>query len=249
MKKLVTTLSTIAAVAAIAAPAFANTTPQTLPFAQDWSNIGLITVSDDWSAVPGIVGYRGDDITASTGTDPQTLTGDGTVTIDVNANVADPSPQISGGVYENELTDPVVSLQGSGTADAPNLVLYIDATGKQNITVSYQLRDVDASADIATQPVALQYRTAPGAWTNVPAGFVANGALPGANVTGPSALVVATLPAGADGSATLQIRIITSNAVGNDQHVGVDSIRVFGEDIPTPAASTTWGKLKSVYKN
>ena len=29
----------------------ADTTPQTLPFAQNWSNTGLITVDDNWSAV------------------------------------------------------------------------------------------------------------------------------------------------------------------------------------------------------
>jgi hypothetical protein len=249
MKKLVTTLCTVAAVAAFTAPSFANSTPQTLPFSQNWTNIGLITVSDDWSGVPGIVGFRGDDVTASTGTDPQTLTGDGTVTIDVNANTADPSTQISGGIYEAELANPTICFQGSGTADAPHIVLYIDASGKQNILVSYQLRDVDASTDTATQPVALQYRTAPGAWTNVPAGFVANGAFPAAGATGNTTLVSTTLPAGANGAPGLQIRIITSNAVGNDQQVGIDDIAVSGEDIPVPAAATTWGRLKSVYKN
>ncbi|MFN0278122.1 MAG: hypothetical protein ACKVRN_05905, partial [Pyrinomonadaceae bacterium] len=39
-----------------------NNTPQTLPFTQDWTNAGLITVDDDWSGVPGIIGYRGDDL-------------------------------------------------------------------------------------------------------------------------------------------------------------------------------------------
>jgi hypothetical protein len=31
-----------------------TTTPQTLPFSQNWTNTGLITANDDWSGVPGI---------------------------------------------------------------------------------------------------------------------------------------------------------------------------------------------------
>src|SRR3972149_6084542 len=68
-------------------PALANSVYQALPFSQDWSNTGLITLSDDWSGVPGIIGYRGDDLTTVTGTDPQTILADGTSTpVDVNAN-------------------------------------------------------------------------------------------------------------------------------------------------------------------
>ncbi len=39
--------------------ASANTTPQPLPFSQNWSSRGMITVNDDWSGVPGVMGYRG----------------------------------------------------------------------------------------------------------------------------------------------------------------------------------------------
>src|SRR6185503_14782487 len=38
----------------------ADSTAQTLPFSQNWSNTGLITLDDNWSGVPGIVGYLGD---------------------------------------------------------------------------------------------------------------------------------------------------------------------------------------------
>ena len=30
------------------------------PFSQNWSNANLIPSNDDWSAVPSIIGYRGD---------------------------------------------------------------------------------------------------------------------------------------------------------------------------------------------
>ena len=52
------------------APVAANTTAQTLPFTQDWTNTNLITVNDSWSGVPGVTGFRGQDIT--TGVDRPT---------------------------------------------------------------------------------------------------------------------------------------------------------------------------------
>src|SRR4030095_10693045 len=65
---------------------------------QDWSNISLITTSDDWSGVPSIIGYRGDGLTGGTGTDPQTIITSGTEVVDVNANQTNPNTFITGGV-------------------------------------------------------------------------------------------------------------------------------------------------------
>ena len=48
---------------------------QSLPYTQDWSNIGLITVNDNWSGVPGVIGYRGDALTSSNDVNPQTVLG------------------------------------------------------------------------------------------------------------------------------------------------------------------------------
>ena len=164
----------------------ADTAPQSLPFAQDWTNTGLITADDDWAGVPGIVGYRGDSLTASTGTDPQTLLADNLV-VDVIANQTNPDTFTTGGVAEFDIADPVVALQGSGTADAPYLTVDLNTTGQTDINVAYTLRDVDGSADNAVQPVALQYRVGTsGAYTNVPAGFVADA------TTGPSLATLVT---------------------------------------------------------
>ena len=63
----VTAASTLA-VCLAAGFAAADTTPQTLPFAQAWTNTSLITVNDNWSGVAGIQGFRGDNLTAGTGT-------------------------------------------------------------------------------------------------------------------------------------------------------------------------------------
>ncbi|HEX4935900.1 MAG TPA: hypothetical protein VFV33_22120, partial [Gemmatimonadaceae bacterium] len=132
-----------------------------MPFAQDWSNEGLISVSDDWLSVPGIIGYRGDGLTAATGIDPQTVLGEGTLVVDVNANLTNPNTFATGGVAEFHAGtggNAVVALQGSGTARAPHLVLSVNTTGLFNITVDYNLRDIDGAADNSIQPVALQYR-------------------------------------------------------------------------------------------
>ena len=76
-----------AVVTAAPQPVQADNTAQTLPFSQDWTNIGLITANDDWSGVLGIVGYIGDYGSANpTGVDPQTLLTDYSTVIDVIAN-------------------------------------------------------------------------------------------------------------------------------------------------------------------
>lgn len=222
-------LSAIAAsLLAAANPVFADSTYQTLPFSQDWSNTGLIATSDSWSGVPGIVGYRGDDMTAATGVDPQTLLGEGTPIVDVNANQIAPNTYTTGGVAEFEIADPTIALNGSGTADAPYIQIHLNTTGFQNIQVAYDLRDLDGSTDNATQQVALQYRIgSSGNFINVPAGYVAD-ATSGPSLATQVTPVAATLPAAADNQSQLQIRIVTSNAAGNDEWVGVDNISISG---------------------
>ena len=204
----------------------ANNSAQTIPFSQNWSNTGLITANDDWSGVPGIEGFRGDGLTGGTGVDPQTvLAGDDPGVLDVNVGQA-PS-FATGGIAEFDgLANPVVAFQGSGTARAPYIKIYLNTTGQSGINISYNLRDVDGTADNAVQPVALQFRVgSSGSFTNVPAGFVADA------TTGPSLAtlvtpVSATLPAAAENQALVQIRIITTDAVGSDEWVGVDDISI-----------------------
>ena len=206
----------------------ADTTAQPIPFSQDWSNVGLITVNNDWSNVPGIIGYRGDDLTTATGTDPQTILADGSGTpVNVNANQTNPDTFTSGGVTEFEITNPVVALQGSGTADAPHIVIHLNTTGQSNIAVAYDVRDVDGSTDNAVQPVALQYRIgSTGNYTNIPAAFIAD-ATTGGQATQITPVNV-VLPAAADNQPLVQLRVITTNAVGNDEWVGIDNINIGG---------------------
>ncbi len=209
-------------------------------FTQNWTNTGQITANDDWGGVPGIEGFLGQDITTSTGTDPQTLTGDSGVAgdLDIIANQTNPDTLATGGVAEFDgIADPSVALNGSGTADAPHLIVYLNTIGVQNVRVQYDARDLDGSIDDAASPLALQYRVGEtGNWTNVPAAFIADA------TTGPSLATLVThvdvtLPAAVQNQAKVQIRIITTNSAGNDEWIGIDNIVVSSSALPpgTPA--------------
>ena len=117
---------------------------------------------------------------------------------------------------------------------------HLDTTGRANVYVAYILRDIDGTADNAIQPVALQYRVGrSGDYTNLPAGFVADA------TTGPSLATLVTpvnvaLPSAADNQALVQIRIITTNAAGTDEWVGIDDISVTASAIDqAPAVQST----------
>jgi uncharacterized protein len=210
--------------------AAANSTAQPLPFSQNWTITSQITADDDWAGVPGIVGYRGDGLTAEQGADPQEVLDDGTSTpVDVIANLGASVSNTSGGVGEFDgLADRVVALQGSGTADAPFLLLNLDTTGLTQVVVAYTLRDIDSSDDDAVQRVALHYRVgSSGSFTNLPGGYVADAS------TGPSQATLVTpvsvmLPSAADNQPLVQVRILTTDAAGNDEWIGVDDLLVTG---------------------
>jgi hypothetical protein len=198
------------------------------PLTQSWSDTSLIATDDDWSHVPAIVGHRGDAMTAEPGTDPRTVLADGSATpVDVSANRTDPGAiGLAAGVAEFELPNPVVGLQGSATAAAPHLVIALDTRGRTGIAVRYVLRDIDASAADAAESVALQYRVGEtGEFDNAPGGYVADA------TTGPSEATMVTevrtvLPAPVDNQPVVYLRVITTDAGGRDEWVGIDDIDV-----------------------
>lgn len=198
-------------------------------FSQDWTDTSLITANGDWTNVPSIVGYAGAGLTSATDADPQLITGtSAAINGDVSlfANQTAPNSFNSGGVAEFQITNPTIALNGSGSANAPYIALYMDSTGRQNVTLTFNARDLDGSTDNSKQQIAVQYRVGDtGAWINVPSGYIADAS------TGPSLAtamtpVNVTLPAGANNQLQLQIRIITTNAGGNDEWIGIDDINV-----------------------
>ncbi len=212
----------------------ANAVPHNLGtsnFSQNWSNAGQITTNNDWSGVPSIEGYRGDNLTAATGTDPQTITaGESAGVINAIANQSAPDSLATGGVAEFDgITNFSVALNGSGTADAPYILIYINTTGRTNIQVAYLLRDLDGSADNSTQPVALQYlvgaQSGTSVFTNIAAAFVAD-ASSGPSLATLTTPVSITLPAACENQSLVLLRIMTANAAGNDEWIGIDDISI-----------------------
>lgn len=235
-------LAALALLGALAAAASANLVYfdlSTSDFSQNWSNAGLITADDDWSGVGSVMGYRGDNGSQATNTDPQTLLLDLSGVVDVNANRNDPDVFLSGGVAEFDgISNSTVALNGSGTADAPNLVLYMNATGRKDVTISYLLRDLDGSVDNSTQQFALQYRVgSSGNFTNVPSGYVADASGGPSEATKTTAVSVSL--AAWDNVSQLEFRVMTTNAGGNDEWVGVDDISVTSHPVPEPASLMT----------
>lgn len=206
------------------------------PLAQDWSDTGLITVDDDWARVPAIVGHRGDGLVGEPGVDPRTILADGSATpVDVTANRTDPGAiGLAAGVAEFELPDPVVAVEGSATAGAPHLVIALDTRERAGIAVGLVLRDIDASAADAVEPVALQYRVGgAGEFANAHGGYVADA------TTGPGEATAVTrirtvLPAAVDDQPLVELRVITTDAAGRDEWVGLDDIEVSAGAVAGP---------------
>ena len=208
---------------------------------QNWGT-NQITGNDDWSGVPSIQGFLGDiDAGSPTGVNPTTLTGGALGAIDVIANQSNTTIN-SGGVAEFDgIANPTVALQGSGTADAPSLVLYLDATGRQNVRVQFNARDIDATAsEDAIQQINVQYRIGnSGTWTNVTNGYIADATTGGAiNPASQVTAVDVTLPAAANNQAQVQVRIMTTNAAGSDEWVGIDDINVSSAPVIGPPPAT-----------
>lgn len=211
-------------------------TKLTVPYSQDWSDAGLITADDDWSGVTGVQGYLGDyDSGSPTNVDPQTLTAETLGAPDVIANNTATSlgGVSNGGVLEAQGLG-TVALQGSGSADAPNLVFRLDLTGRSGVSFGFDARDVDDQASDATQQLAVQYRVGTtGEFTNLPAGYLADASGTGTTTTTP---VSVALPAEADGASDVFVRVLTTNAGGSDEWIGIDDVTVAEG---TPALSVT----------
>ncbi len=234
----------------------ANSTAQAPPLAQAWTNTALITADDNWSGVPGIEGFfLSNTLESPTGVDPQTILGDTigtmgtTVVLDVIANQTQPNTLSNGGVAEFHVTqqavpdnsNPTIALNGSGTADAPFLLLHLNTTGASTINVAYNVRDLDCSADNTNQQVVLQYRIGnSGNYTNVAGSYIADATTGGSLCTLVTPISV-TLPAAVDNQPLVQLRILSTNAPGNDEWIGIDDINVTAgaaADTP-PTVSTT----------
>jgi uncharacterized protein len=222
---------------------FANSTPQSVPYSLTTASDSWVTANDNWSGAPGIEGFRGDELTSSTGADPQAILGaDDPGVLDVNANQTNPNTFATGGVTEFNTdvgASPAVSrtiyaLTGSGTADAPYLRFHFNTTGASSLNFSYTAVDLDGSIDNSVQQIGVHYRIgSTGTWTNLPGGYIAD-ASQGPSLSGARTTRTFALPAALNNQSLVQIRIMTTNAVGNDEWIGIENISLTGSSGPLP---------------
>lgn len=200
------------------------------PLLQDWSNTGNISADDNWANVIAIEGFRGTGLAPVPGTDPRTILADNPAnTLDVNANQTNPATSTVDGVAEFEIANPTIALKGSDSATAPNIVIHLNTlTGcdGKSVNVTFKARDIDASPNNAVSPIAVQYRIGgSGNYTNVFGAYIVD-TTTGPNQAGAETLMSATLPNAATGVAQLDVRILTTNAVGADEWIGIDDINI-----------------------
>ncbi|HLM03011.1 MAG TPA: carboxypeptidase-like regulatory domain-containing protein [Pyrinomonadaceae bacterium] len=227
-----------------------------LTLTADPASADLIAVNNDWSSIPHVEGYRGDDL-APEGTDPQTVTSTETgmdfplpltPSTYIQANKGNTSAVNNGGLAEFDRAPDVNNIcygfQGNVQADNPYMVFYINTTGRFGINMSYRVRDVDAGNNSSVSAIALQYRLGEsGPFINVPAGFIAD-ATDGPNISGRVTTRNVALPAAVNNQPQVQVRLITSNAAGPDEWIGVNNI-VLGPFGPTAAGASVGGRIYS----
>ena len=225
--------------AAHAGGAYASLAAGNLSFAITPANANLINSNDDWSGFTNVEGYFGKNLTATHGIDPQTILGTefAANTLpnsppQVNANKGNPSAYNAGGLTEFD-SGPYLALGFQGNTQAnPYLVFFVNTLGRSNVTINYEVTDIDGGSNDAVSPIALQYRTGPtGLFTNIPAGFIAD-ATDGPNLSGRVTSKTVVLPSGAWNKPQVQIRLITTNAANPsggstpDEWVGVNNISI-----------------------
>jgi hypothetical protein len=202
-------------------------------FSQNWNSpTTIINGNGDWASVPSIVGYEGGGLTSAVGIDPQTLLNGGSSNANVIANqTAIPlDTLVPGGIMEfNGFSNQTIALKASDAVSAPHLLLYMNATGQQNVRVSFTAKDIDNTATSnAITPIAVQYRIGnTGDFINLPDGALTDiTAQSNDSSFIRSARLTVLLPKEASNQANIQIRIMTTNAVGVDEWVGIDDIKV-----------------------
>jgi len=200
------------------------------PLLQDWSDTTLLDNPDDWTQVIGIEAFTGAGLSPTAGADARTILADNPAgTMRVVPNQTDPVNSTADGIAEFQIANPTVALRGSDRDQAPNLVIHVNTTagcaGKY-VSVKYDVRDIDGSANNAVSQVNTQYRIGgSGPYTNVTFGYLADATTGPGQASAVSPRTV-TLPFAATGQPKVDIRIMTTNALGTDEWVGIDNIRI-----------------------
>ena len=181
-------------------------------FSQNWTNTGQITANDNWSGVPFIIGYLGDiDAASPTNVDPRTLTG-ADLRRDRRHRQPDQHDQHFG---RRRRVPPRQSRSSACRARAPPTRRASSSTWTRPAAPTSASRPTCATSTAAsttppsrstssTAPI----RTAPG--PTCPGAYFADVTAGSAPPRSPRS--TSSCPPGANGAATLEIRIMTTNA-------------------------------------
>ena len=210
----------------------------------------LITSNDNWTGVPSTEGYCGNGLTSTSGVDPRTV-----VTAEfpqsalpnssstcVAANKGNPNAFNVGGLAEFDTgTFLAFGIQGNVQSRAPYMVFYVNTTGRSNIRFAFEATDIDAGSNNSVTQVAVQYRVGEtGNFTNIPEGYIADVTDP--NVAGRKTSKNILLPSAIDNQLKVQIRIITTDAAGPDEWLGINNV-VIGGLAPSAAGVPVSGQV------
>lgn len=216
------------------------------PLNETWTDTSRINVDGDWTQVVAIEAFTGGNLSPTPGTDVRTILADNPAgSIAVKANQTNPATSTADGVAEFEIANPTVALKGSDTATAPNLVIHLNTTigcNGKSVVVYYKVRDIDDSANNAVSQVNAQYRVGgTGNYTNISGSYIADA------TTGPNQATLVThrsvtLPLAATGQPKVDVRIMTNNAAGADEWVGIDDINI-NCAYPTSATAYVGGRV------
>lgn len=207
-----------------------------LPWVLD-VNPSQLTLDDDWTWLPGVRGYPGADPGQSAGADPRTLLAprlEAPPVLRANWKSLDVRLLEPFAVFELEpatagVSEARLGLLAGAEHDAPFLLFLVNATGQPSpIGIQLDVIDVDGSGYDAVQPVALQFRLGTVGDFSALSGATAYApdVTDGPGQRGRVTTLSAQLPAGAAGQPQVQIRVLTANAEGHDELIGIDNVRI-----------------------
>lgn len=208
-----------------------NPTAQSLPYSQSF---GTTTFTSMPTGMASWNGLDGDDVST------QTLA-ENSVPVSNAALSAATATTTTGGTFGYSTSSngrPYIQHSGNATNGANQLALAIVTTGKQDITLVYDVEII--SAQPRTVGIVMQYRVGTsGSWTTVTG--TGNPFSQAGGTTGVKASPSIVLPAAANNQPVVQIRWATwrGTETGGSSGIAIDNISVIGSALCTPPSQAT----------
>jgi hypothetical protein len=210
-------------------PVRAGDQPARPPIAIDWSATSLLSVNDDWSGVVGVEGFLGQNLTTQVGADPRTLLTTSALAGDRDLIANQANPNGTGNRWSGRVRwDHRPNDRAAGVVDG-RCALPLAPPRHDRVERPDDLLPVTRSRRVVRRRGSAG-SAAVSDWGErrlhqYCRGYVAD-ATSGPGLATLETRVSAALPEAAANRALVQLRIITANALGNDEWVGIDDIVV-----------------------